>query len=275
MSTTLNMMGLHLVENAEVLAGQVVSSVLTEMSLNISDVERIQAVQMYNELFKHLGNSLLCENSQQEVPDLLLEWSRDNAVKQVSDYSGISEIVMRYTPSRSILTDVLTEISINLSLSLKENVYVLKKLNQFLDFSINETVRYYEQLMSQFRIHTEKEIANLSAPIVPIREGIGIIPLVGEFSESRIAHLRDNVVPKIVEMKITDLIADYSGIEHIPPEFGQALYEMAQVLQLLDVNVIATGLRPKLVKSIVEGGLDVRESKNFSTVKQALESLEK
>ncbi|WP_409295194.1 STAS domain-containing protein [Peribacillus sp. SCS-26] len=275
MTMTLNMMGQHLVENAEVLAGQVVNSVLIEMSLSISDVERIQAIQMYTDLIKHLGNSLLCENSHQEVPDLLLEWSRDNAVKQVSDYSGISEIVMRYTPSRSILVDILTEISINLSLSLKENVYVLKKLNQFLDFSLNETVRHYEQLISQFRIHTEKEIVNLSAPIVPIKEGIGIIPLVGEFSESRIAHLRDHVVPRIVEMKITDLIADYSGIEHIQPEFGQALYEMAQVLQLLDVNVIATGLRPGLVKSIVEGGLDVRESKNFSTVKQALESLEK
>ncbi len=246
MTESLRGMGTHLVENAELLAGQIVEIVLTNMRLNISDTEFSQAAHMYTVLFKHLGETFLIESSQEEVPGVLLEWSKENAVRQITSSGKISEIIIRYTPTRAVLINMVTEISIDLNLSLRENAHVIKRLNQFLDVSLNETISYYEELTEQYKFNAEKEIAELSAPIVPIKEGIAVIPLVGTFTPARIAHLKDNVVPKIAEMNIRNLIVDYSGVESLSFEFGQSLYELAMVLQLLDVNVIATGLSPKL-----------------------------
>ncbi|MBM7692206.1 rsbT co-antagonist protein RsbR [Peribacillus deserti] len=270
MSKTLKKIGKHFAENADSLAIEVVEAVLSSLDLKISNTEKDQAIKMYEELFGFLGGSVV-EKDYLGVPDIILEWSKKNAQSQVG--GRISEIVLRYSPTREVLNDLITKLSIQYELSLKENASVIKQVNKIFDLSLNETVLAFEELSDKHKKEAQKELAELSAPVVPIKEGVAIVPLIGTFDEYRIAYLGNKVLPKIVDMQVRHLIVDYSGVLTLDIEFTHSLSQLGMVLELLDIEIIITGMTPQLAQIIVQSGIDVGKTRYFANLKQALENL--
>ncbi|MCK2000518.1 STAS domain-containing protein [[Brevibacterium] frigoritolerans] len=269
MSLTLMKMGKYLSDNSDSLALEVVENVLSYMNLKISKQEEDQAIAIYIELFGFLGNTL-AENTAEEVPQPLIDWSKDNAMEQVLA-GRISEIVIRYSPTREVLTDIITRLSVEFKLSLEENSHIIKWLNKILDLSLHETIFAFEEFSNKFKVETLKEMAELSAPIVPIKQGMAIVPLIGNFDQYRIDYLTDKMIPKIVELKIESLIMDFSGVPTIETEFAHSLSQIGSTLCLLGVEIIITGVSPKLAKIAGQIGIDTRTAKTFGTLKQALD----
>jgi rsbT co-antagonist protein RsbR len=270
MSQTLKTIGKHFEENANSLAIEVVETVLSNLDLKISNQEKEKAIEMYVELFGFLGSSIV-ENNRKGIPGVILEWSKKNAQFQVG--GQISKIVLRYSPTREVLNDLITNLSVQGGLTLRENSSVIKLANQILDLSLNETVLFFEELSEMQRKEAQKEAAELSAPVVPIKEGVAIVPLIGKFDEYRITYLGNKVLPKIVEMQVRQLIVDYSGVKTLDLEFTYALAELGKMLELLDIEIIVTGIHPHLAQVIVQSGIDVGKTKYFANLKQALKYL--
>lgn len=271
MSSFLNFTN-YIKKNAQALAAEVVESVLRKANVTIPDWEKEQAVKMYVELFGFFGESIVYEEKE-EVPDTLLAWSKKNAAMQVSAEGNISEIVVRYPPTRDVFIDLFTQISIKLGLSVQENAFVIKRINTMLDISLNETIFAFERLSEQFKEETKKELAKLSAPIVPVKDGVVVLPLIGDIDPYRASYLLDHVLPQIGEMDIHYVIADFSGILTINMRIAEYLHQMGNMLRLMGIHVITTGLRPELVQTIVNSKINILEIEAFATVKQALESI--
>jgi rsbT co-antagonist protein RsbR len=262
----------YLINNAESLAVEIVEDVLRIMNLEIPKWEKEQAITMYIEFIGFLGNSLI-DDDENGVPDALIEWSKKNAEGQVLSGGKISEIVVRYPSTRETFTDILTRISLEFGLSLKENAYILKRINAILDISLNETIFAFEQISDQYKKEIQIKIDELSAPVILIKEGIAILPLIGAIDSDRATYILDKVVPKIAELKLNYLIVDFSGILTIDVEIARYLYQIENVLRLLGICTILTGLRPELARTIVNGGFDMSSIQTFSHLKRALESL--
>ncbi|MDS8826518.1 hypothetical protein RLL96_01095, partial [Streptococcus pneumoniae] len=90
------------------------------------------------------------EESDLEVPDALIEWSKQNAEMQVSAGGKISEIVVRYPPTRVVMAELFTELSVKSGLSLEENALVIKRVNTLLDVSLNETFFAFERFQEKY-----------------------------------------------------------------------------------------------------------------------------
>lgn len=269
MSLTLMKMGKYLSDNSVSLALDVVENVLSSMNLEISNREKDQAIAIYIDLFGFIGNSL-AKNTGEEVPQTLINWSKDNAMEQVLA-GRISEIAIRYSPTREVLTDIITRLSVEFKLSIEENSHIIKWLNKILDLSLHETIFAFEELTTKFKEETLKELAELSAPIVPIKQGMAILPLIGTFDQYRIDYLTEKTVPRIVELRIQSLIMDFSGVPTIETEFAHSLSLIGSTLCLLGVEIIITGVSPKLAKVAGQIGIDTRKAKTFGTLKQALD----
>jgi rsbT co-antagonist protein RsbR len=261
----------YLIENEESLAVEIVEGVLHRMKLEIPKWEKEQAITMYIEFMRFLGESLI--NDEEGVPQGLLIWSKKNAEGQVSSGGKISEIVARYPSTREIFIEILTRISLEFGLSIKETTFIIKRINAMLDISLNETVFAFERFTDKFIDETQREMAELSAPIVPIKEGIAVLPLIGVIDSYRATYILEKVVPKISELQIDHLIADFSGILTIDIEIARYLFRIENILRLLGINTIVTGLRPELVQIVVKDGIDMSSFKTFAHVKQALESI--
>lgn len=270
--TSIKNFAVHISENTEALALEVVDAVIEKMQLNIPEWERDQAQFMYNDFFRFLGESLIndCED---EVPETLLTWSKKNSEMQLNAGGDITEIVVRYPPTRVIFNDMITRLSVEYNLSLEENALIIKKINHMLDVSLNETFFYYKKLSDKCRTEQQEELIKLSAPIVPIQDDIVIIPLIGYMDEHNVNHIVDNVIPRVAEMEVNHVIADFSGALTIDSQMVQLLQQLVRTLSLMGVEVIITGLRPDLVQTIVKAGIDISSINSFSTVKQAVERI--
>jgi hypothetical protein len=77
---------------------------------------------------------------------------------------------------------------------MEENSFLIKPVNTMLDISLNEAIFAYERLREKMLDDNKKEMAQLSAPIVPIREGIAILPLIGAIDHYRAEYIMDNVL---------------------------------------------------------------------------------
>lgn len=262
----------YMVEHADFLAVEIVEGVINDAKLEISNLEKEQAIRMYNDLLVFFGESII-ECDKEGVPETLYIWSKRNAEEQVASGGEISEIIVRYPATRELITDILTKISLDFGLSIKEHSFILKRINAMLDISINETVFAFERLSTKIKAESQKEIARLSAPVVPIKDGVAVLPLIGIVDSFRATYIIETVIPKIAELKINYLIVDFSGILTIDEEVARYLYQIESVLRLLGSKTIVTGLRPELAQIVVNSGIDMSSIKTFAHLKHALESL--
>jgi rsbT co-antagonist protein RsbR len=226
---------------------------------------------MYTNFFKFLGK--LLHNEEKKAPLELLQWSRLNAEGQVGENGKISEIVKRYAPTREVFSDLVMDFSDQFNLSIRDTVLLLKRINQMLDISLDETVQAYEHYSELYKKQMEKEVEDLSAPVVPIMEGIAVLPLIGKFDHNRADILLNKVVPEISQQQLDYLIADFSGISHLDEATARNIHEIGNVLRLLGIHIIATGISPNLALTAVHSGINLSHITSFATVKHALDYL--
>lgn len=264
----------YITASPRTLAEQVVDRVLAKIDQDIPAEERLRAVDMYEELLGYLGETIGNE-ADLEVPDALIEWSKQNAEMQVSSGGKISEIVVRYPPTRVVMAELFTELSVKSGLSLEENALVIKRINTLLDVSLNETFFAFERLQEKYEAEMQSEMIALSAPIVPVADDVVVLPLIGYLDSYRVNHILTNVIPRIAEMDVYRVITDFSGVLKIDDQTAEAIHHIGSTLSLMGIHVVVAGLRPDLVQTIVQSGIQLASADAYATVKQALESLEK
>lgn len=264
----------YITASPRTLAEQVVDRVLAKIDQNIPAEERLRAVDMYEELLGYLGETIGNEVDL-EVPDALIEWSKQNAEMQVSVGGKVSEIVVRYPPTRVVMSELITELSIKSGLGVEENALVIKRINTLLDVSLNETFFAFERLQEKYEAEMQSEMISLSAPIVPVADDVVVLPLIGYLDSYRVNHILTNVIPSVAEMNVYHVIVDFSGVLTIDDQTAEAIHHIGSTLSLMGIHVVVAGLRPDLVQTIVQSGIQLTSTDAYATVKQALESLEK
>ncbi|OMP66866.1 STAS domain-containing protein [Domibacillus epiphyticus] len=261
----------YLIENAESLAGQIVDDILSKFQFDVPKGEIEQAVTVYTEFIEYLGEAITSED--EKVPKGLLEWSKKNGEREASLMGRISSVIERYPETRLVFIKRMTAVTMEHGLATGEVAMVNRRANYMLDISITETVRAFERYTANIIKERQREINELSAPIVPIQDGIAVLPLIGSIDSDRADHLLNHVVPRISELKIECLIMDFSGIVTIDTEVASHLFAIHDILGLLGINIIATGIRPDLASRVVREGIDFSTVQTFATVKQAIENM--
>lgn len=261
----------YLMDHSKTLSVEIVEGVIQTLKLVIPAEEKQQAIMMYREFFGFLGKSIMEDD--EEIPNDLVEWSKKNAQQQVSAEGKLSDISIRYLPTRELFNDLITRISLEFGLSVEENAFVIKRVNSLLDISHNETVVAFEQLTEAYKENTQREMAQLSAPLVLIKKGIVVLPIIGLIDSYRAAYISEQVVPKIADLQLEHVILDCSGLLKIDEEIVSFLRQLTEIILLLGTDVILTGLRPELTQFIVNSGIDMSAIKTFAHVKQALERI--
>jgi rsbT co-antagonist protein RsbR len=261
----------ELQQNAKEIAKDMVEKIIEKIGLEIPQPEIDQAIAVYTGYLGFLGDSILCFD--ETTPDALLEWSRANGEREAAKGGRVSDIILRYPPTRLVFIDKMTEICLRHDLNIEDLIWINKRINSMLDISINETVFAFERQNADLMKEVQDEVNILSAPVVPIQENVAVLPLVGKMDHDRATLIMERAVPKVAEQKIQCLIIDFSGIVTIDATIARHIFDIHNVLRLLGVDSIATGMRPELAQAAVEGGVDFSSIKTFSTVKQAMESI--
>lgn len=126
-----------------------------------------------------------------------------------------------------------------------------------------------EQKLIQMMAH----INELSATLVPLGSELAVLPLVGNFDDQRARQLLEIIPVKVQNQNISCIIIDFSGIYSLDHVVADYLFRINNVLSLLGVQSIITGLRPELAMLATNLNLDLSAIPTMATVKDALSYL--
>jgi rsbT co-antagonist protein RsbR len=117
----------------------------------------------------------------------------------------------------------------------------------------------------------QKSVDEISTPIVPLLDGISVIPLVGTIDEEKSKSLLDSL-PASLKLKqdTRHIIIDFSGIYNIDEIVVEFLSKINSIMRMLGVCSILTGIRPGLAKKALSVGVRLNDIKTMKDVKQAL-----
>ncbi|SFC81320.1 rsbT co-antagonist protein RsbR [Bacillus sp. OV322] len=118
-----------------------------------------------------------------------------------------------------------------------------------------------------------KQIENLSAPIVPLTNGIAILPIIGDIGEARANSIIAAALQFTQQEDLEFLLIDLSGISKIDEMIQSYLLSLVKMLRLVGVEPILTGFRPEMAIKTVQLDAEMGDVKIFSNLKQALDRI--
>jgi anti-anti-sigma factor len=125
----------------------------------------------------------------------------------------------------------------------------------------------------------EQTIQGLSSPVLPVLEGVLVMPLIGLIDSRRAALLMRSLLNAIEQHRATIVLLDVTGVPLVDTQVARVLLQAADATRLLGAEPILVGIRPELAQTIVGLGLDLsslttqadlQSSIRYATHRQAL-----
>ncbi|MFL8937278.1 STAS domain-containing protein [Rossellomorea oryzaecorticis] len=129
--------------------------------------------------------------------------------------------------------------------------YVNDRIDQFLNSFFISYSSYKDEML-----HKQREIVeHLSVPIIPVRENVSVLPLIGSMDSYRMQIIEEKVFTEISTSRIQSLIIDLSGMALMEIDVIDEFEKILAGISMMGCRAILTGLRPDLVKRMVHSGI--------------------
>lgn len=129
----------------------------------------------------------------------------------------------------------------------------------------------YDQVFNRKLSIQQSLIEALSLPIIKLNTSIGVLPLIGGIDIMRGKGFLESIPIKCVEMDISHLFIDLSGVIIIDTMVSQQFYSIIKILDLLGIHTTLTGIRPEIAQTAVQLGVDFAHIDTYSSLHLALE----
>jgi anti-anti-sigma regulatory factor/HAMP domain-containing protein len=100
-------------------------------------------------------------------------------------------------------------------------------------------------------------IREISSPVIPVIEGVLVLPLIGAIDSQRATMLTGRLLEAIERHHAEIAIIDVTGVPIIDTQVARALLDTASATRLVGATPILVGVRPELAQTIVGLGLDL------------------
>ena len=105
----------------------------------------------------------------------------------------------------------------------------------------------------------QRELLELSTPVVELWESILALPLIGTLDSERTQVVMESLLQKIVETGATIAIIDITGVPTVDTLVAQHLLKTVAAARLMGADCIISGIRPQIAQTIVHLGVNLSE----------------
>jgi anti-anti-sigma factor len=105
--------------------------------------------------------------------------------------------------------------------------------------------------------HLLTAIRQISTPVVPVMQGVLVVPLVGVIDSARAQGIIETLLAAIERERARVVILDITGVPMVDTAVAQALLQAAQATRLLGAEPVLVGITPPVAETIVSLGVDL------------------
>ncbi len=116
----------------------------------------------------------------------------------------------------------------------------------------------------------QKEMLEMSTPVIKIWEGVLAVPLIGTLDSARTQIVMEALLQKIVETGSKVAILDITGVPTVDTQTAQHLMKTVSATRLMGADCIISGIRPQIAQTIVHLGIDIYDITTKATMADAI-----
>jgi len=100
-------------------------------------------------------------------------------------------------------------------------------------------------------------LAQLSTPIIPLKRHAVVVPLIGAVNSERAEQFLGTLLQGVRDLGARVAIIDITGVPEVDARVAQTLVDAAQAVRLLGTEVLITGVRAGVARTLVSLGVDL------------------
>lgn len=137
-----------------------------------------------------------------------------------------------------------------------------------------ESARLVQQLQASVEAQAEllSTIQAMGTPLIPVAEGIVVLPLIGHMDSQRAQSIMENLLAGIAAHQASVVLIDITGLPTVDTMVANALLQAARAAGLLGAQVMLVGIRPEVAQTIVNLGIDMAGISNFASLQTGIEA---
>ena len=118
-------------------------------------------------------------------------------------------------------------------------------------------------------------IRELSTPVLPVRERLLILPIIGVLDTERARQLTEQLLSGIRTHRAKVVVIDITGAPDVDEPVANHLVRTVDASRLMGASVIITGLSPKIAQTLVTIGVDLSKMNTIGDLQGGLEEAER
>ena len=128
-----------------------------------------------------------------------------------------------------------------------------------------------KQVREAERVREElnRTLEEMSTPVMPIWDGILLLPLIGVVDSSRTDHAVTKTLERINETRAKVFLLDISGVPAVDTAVANQLLKITKATQLMGCETVISGLSPAIARTMVELGVEVGQVRTTATLRDA------
>jgi rsbT co-antagonist protein RsbR len=115
----------------------------------------------------------------------------------------------------------------------------------------------------------QREMLELSTPVVQLWDGVLGLPLIGTLDSARTQVVMENLLQRIVDTGARIAVIDITGVPTVDTLVAQHLLKTVAAARLMGADCIISGIRPQIAQTIVHLGLDLNTVATKATLADA------
>jgi len=113
-------------------------------------------------------------------------------------------------------------------------------------------------------------LAELSSPLVPLTPEVVLMPLVGAIDAKRARRVIESLLAGLARERAPVAIIDITGVTVVDAHVANTLVQASQAARLLGTEVVLTGIRAGVARSLVGLGLDLHAVTTRKTLRDGI-----
>ncbi|MBE3571314.1 MAG: STAS domain-containing protein [Bacillales bacterium] len=211
-----------------------------------------------------------------EFIDLIISNIRDSNEEFTAKLSDFAERVVRLgwpltfaTKGLQTFGKIVFEGMVEKGIVKKEKHFEFDNwLSPMRDEIVNIYASTWERTVSLQKIALQE----LSAPVIPVFEGITIMPLIGTIDTERAKQIMENLLSGVVKHRSEVVLIDITGVPVVDTMVAHHIIQAADAVRLLGAKCMIVGIRPEIAQTIVNLGIDLNQITTKNTLRKGMET---
>jgi rsbT co-antagonist protein RsbR len=131
------------------------------------------------------------------------------------------------------------------------------------------TTEMYQKSREELIRRQERDLLELSTPVVTLWDGILALPMIGTMDSGRTQIAMEALLQRIVDTGSQIAILDITGVPTVDTLTAQHLLKTVTAARLMGAECIISGIRPQIAQTIVHLGIDLGDVITKATLADA------